>query len=335
MASVPRTPAPLSAGLIACRGFAAGPAKKVALLQDMQIEEDKALQAIKDHGFEVTTHPDEFPDAWALVTVVKPVTEEILAKHPECKLVAVSFTGFNHVDLDACKKRGITVVNVPTYSTDAVAELALGLTLAVMREIPMSERTLRAGGWAHSAGGLEIRDKTIGILGLGANGLRTAELFRAFHPKEIIGWSRREKPAFSDPAIGGRRVGLEELFETSDVICVNVALNAETQKFVSRTLMEKMKPEAVLVNVARGGVMDQEALADLLNQRRFRAGLDVFETEPVPANDPILRVPPDQVVLTPHVAYKTKEALLRRMAITAENIAQFAKGTPRNVVFAP
>mmetsp|Transcript_48506 Transcript_48506/g.113548 ORF Transcript_48506/g.113548 Transcript_48506/m.113548 type:complete len:349 (+) Transcript_48506:66-1112(+) len=318
-----------------CRAFASGSPKKVALLQDMQIEQDKALGAIKEKGFEVTHHPEEFPDAWALVTVVKPVTEEVLAQYPECKLVAVSFTGFNHVDLEACKKRGISVVNVPAYSTDSVAELSLGLTLAVMREIPMSERTIRCGGWAHSAGGNEIRNKTIGILGLGDNGLRTAELFRAFHPAEILGWSRREKPAFTNAPIEGKLVGLEELFERSDVVAVNMALNAQTQKFVSRDLMEKLKPEAVLVNVARGGVIDQDAMCDLLNQRRFRAGLDVFETEPVPLNDPILRVPPDQVVLTPHVAYKSKEALLRRMAITAENIAKFANGTPQNLVFSP
>ncbi|CAJ1352468.1 unnamed protein product [Effrenium voratum] len=191
--------------------------------------------------------------------------------HPKCKLVAVSFTGFNHVDLEACKKRGISVVNVPAYSTDSVAELSVGLALAVYREIPAGERTLRDGGWVHSAGGMEIRDKVVGIVGLGDIGLRTAELFKAFGPKEILGWSRRPKPAFDSL---GKQVPIEELFEKADIVSLHVALNAETQGIINRSLMERLRPESVLINVARGGVCDQPALADLLSKKRFRAGLE-------------------------------------------------------------
>merc|ERR1712136_602946 len=203
-----------------------------------------------------------------------------------------------------------------------VAELAVGLAIAVYREIPGGERTLREGGWNHAAG-VELRNKVIGVVGVGDIGLRTAELF---------GWSRTEKPKFKSSPISGVHVSLEELFDRADVISINVALNAHTQGFISRSLMERLRPEAVLVNVARGGVMDQEALADLLSKRRFRAGLDVFAEEPIPASSSILRVPPDQVVLTPHVAYKTQEALQRRMAITAENLRKHADGEPQNVV---
>eukprot|EP00434_Breviolum_minutum_P017715 symbB.v1.2.015636.t5/scaffold1142.1/size245703/5 len=202
--------------------------------------------------------------------VTNPVTKEVLDKHPNCKLVAVSFTGFNHVDLEACKERGISVVNVPAYSTDSVAELSVGLALAVYREITASERTLRAGGWVHSSGGMEIRDKVVGIVGLGDIGLRTAELFKAFGPSEILGWSRRPKPAFESL---GKQVSIEELFDRSDIVSLHVALNAETQGIIGRSLMERLRPESVLINVARGGVCDQPALADLLSQRRFRAGL--------------------------------------------------------------
>jgi len=172
----------------------------------------------------------------------------------------------------------------------------------------------------------------VGIVGLGDIGLRTAELFKAFKPKELLGWSRREKAQFTSAPIGGKHVSLEELFERSDIISLHVALNAQTQGFVSRALMERIRPEAVLVNVARGGVVDQVAMADLLSKRRFRAGLDVFATEPIPADDPILKVPADQVVMTPHVAYKSLEALRRRMAITAENLRCFADGKAQNVV---
>jgi len=305
---------------------------KVAVLQDQQIPKEAAVGALEEKGFKVNWALQEPSDAEAVVTVTSPVTAEVLDRHPACKLVAVSFTGFNHVDLETCKKRGIAVVNVPAYSTDAVAELSVGLTLAVYREIPAGERTLRGGGWAHSAGGMEIRDKVVGIVGLGDIGMRTAELFRAFGPKEILGWSRREKPAFAEAPISGTPASLEDIFSRADVVSLHVALNAETVGFVTRALMEKLRPEAVMVNVARGGVIDQKAMAELLSQRRFRAGLDVFETEPVPADDPILKVPADQVVLTPHVAYKSVEALRRRMAITAQNLRSYADGTPQNVV---
>ncbi|CAJ1387856.1 unnamed protein product [Effrenium voratum] len=230
-----------------------------------------AVSALSGKGFDVAWSLAEPSDAWAIVTVTTPVTEEVLNKHPKCKLVAVSFTGFNHVDLEACKKRGISVVNVPAYSTDSVAELSVGLALAVYREIPAGERTLRDGGWVHSAGGMEIRDKVVGIVGLGDIGLRTAELFKAFGPKEILGWSRRPKPAFDSL---GKQVPIEELFEKADIVSLHVALNAETQGIINRSLMERLRPESVLINVARGGVCDQPALADLLSKKRFRAGLE-------------------------------------------------------------
>jgi D-3-phosphoglycerate dehydrogenase len=314
------------------RAFAAAAIKKVAILQDQQIPKENAISILQDKGFDVAWSIAEPSDAEAIVTVTSPVTAEVLDKHPACKLVAVSFTGFNHVDLEACRKRGIAVVNVPAYSTDSVAELSVGLTLAVYREIPGGERTIRAGNWVHSKGGMEIRDKVVGIVGLGDIGIRTAELYRAFGPKELLGWSRREKAAFSSAPISGKHVGLEELFDRSDIVSVHVALNAETKGFIGRSLMERLRPDSVLVNVARGGVMDQKALADLLCQRRFRAGLDVFEPEPIPAEDPILKVPEDQAVMTPHVAYKTVEALARRMVITATNIRAYADGKPQNQV---
>ncbi|CAK9064592.1 unnamed protein product [Durusdinium trenchii] len=218
--------------------------------------------------------------------VTNPVTKEVLDKHPKCKLVAVSFTGFNHVDLEACKERGISVVNVPAYSTDSVAELSVGLALAVYREIPAGERTLRAGGWVHSSGGMEIRDKVVGIVGLGDIGLRTAELFKAFGPSEILGWSRRPKAAFETL---GKQVPIEELFEKSDIVSLHVALNAETQGIIGRSLMERLCG-------LRVRQMDVRPVSDASDS------LDVFATEPIPADDPILKVPADQAVMIPHVA---------------------------------
>eukprot|EP00812_Abedinium_dasypus_P015717 NODE_936_length_1305_cov_243.352000.p1 GENE.NODE_936_length_1305_cov_243.352000~~NODE_936_length_1305_cov_243.352000.p1 ORF type:complete len:350 (-),score=105.92 NODE_936_length_1305_cov_243.352000:172-1221(-) len=316
---------------MACRTFASA-ALKVAVLQPQQITKADAVATLTCRGFDVDWALDGASDAWAIVTVTNPITEAVLDKHPNCKLVAVSFTGFNHVDLEACKKRGIAVVNVPAYSTDSVAELSIGLTFAVLREIPAGERTLRKGLWAHSDGGTELRNKVVGIVGLGDIGLATARLFKAFGPSELLGWSRREKEAFTAAPISGKHASLEDIFSRADVVSIHVALNAETLGFINRSLLERLRPTAVLINVARGGVIDQAAMAELLSARRFRAGLDVFQPEPVPADDPIMSVPADQVVLTPHVAYKTVEALQRRMVITADNLRLYADGNPRNVV---
>lgn len=321
---------------VARRAFAAAGSHKVSIIQDMQIPKDEAIKALEDKGFEVEWAVDKPSDAWAICTVNNAVTKEVLDRHPQCKVVSVSFTGVNHVDLEACKERGITVTNTPSYSTDAVAELAVAMALAVYRELLGGERTMRGGGWLHSAGGFEVRNKTIGIVGLGEIGQRVGEIFRVFKPKEILGWSRRERSTFAAPPISGRQTSLEELFEHSDIITLHCPLVPDTKHLVNRALLERLRPKSILINTARGGIIDEEALVDLLCQRRFHAGLDVFETEPVPQDAPILsKVPPEQVVLTPHVAYKTYEALTQRMEITAQNLWGLVNGQPQNVVLKP
>mmetsp|Transcript_54359 Transcript_54359/g.116072 ORF Transcript_54359/g.116072 Transcript_54359/m.116072 type:complete len:351 (-) Transcript_54359:169-1221(-) len=310
------------------RTFTAAALQKVAFIQDQQIPRPDAEAALSGEGFSSQWCLDGPSDAWGLVTVTTPVTEEILDQHPNCKVVAVSFTGFNHVDMEACRKRGISVVNVPAYSTDAVAELTVGLAVTSFREVVVGDRAIREGKWVISEGGLEICNKTVGIVGIGAIGNRTAELFSAFRAKEILGWSRSPKPDFI-----GRQVDLETVFKSSDIVSVHVPLNAETQGMIGRDLLQHLKPDSVLINVARGGVVDQTVLTEMLCERRFRAALDVFEKEPLSQEDPLVtKVPPEQVVLIPHVGYKSKEALQRRIAITAGNLRAFADGKPRNLV---
>jgi len=288
------------------------------MLQDQQLDKEEVISTLSK--FELLWPPFETEtDAWAIATDGRgQVTEADLAKHPNCKFLSVAFVGTNHVDHEACKKRGITIMNCPDYSSRTVAELTIGLTLSVLRDIPRAEQTLRCGGWAVSAGGMEIYNKSIAIVGLGDIGFRCAQLFSAFGPKELLGWSRRNKPHFSEPPLNGRQIGLEEIFERADIVVLSVLLTDETRGMITRALMEKLRPTSVLVNIARAQLCDYEALVELLCQRRFRVAMDVYPEEPLSEGDPILKVPQDQALLVPHIGYKSHEALQRRLALVAE-----------------
>eukprot|EP00472_Partenskyella_glossopodia_P011972 CAMPEP_0197514940 /NCGR_PEP_ID=MMETSP1318-20131121/223_1 /TAXON_ID=552666 /ORGANISM="Partenskyella glossopodia, Strain RCC365" /LENGTH=315 /DNA_ID=CAMNT_0043063169 /DNA_START=23 /DNA_END=970 /DNA_ORIENTATION=+ len=263
----------------------------------------------------------------ALIMVNKKTSGEFLSKLKP-KMVAVAFTGYDAVDMKACLEQKIAVYNVPAYSTDSVAELAIGLALAVYREIPVADKSIREGKWVISSGGTELKGKTVGILGTGTIGVATAKLFKAFGC-ELIGWSRTEKKAFTD--IGGKYVKTKaDLFAGADIVSLHVPCNAKTMGCVGEAELSQLKPTSVLINVGRGGLVQQEVLVKMLQANKFRAGLDVFVKEPVDPNDPILSAP--NCVLTPHVAYKTQEALARRVVVTLDNIVSFSNGSAANRV---
>jgi len=263
----------------------------------------------------------------ALIMVNKKTSGEFLSKLKP-KMVAVAFTGYDAVDMAACKKDKIAVYNVPAYSTDSVAELAIGLALAVYREIPIADSSVRSGKWVISSGGTELKGKTVGILGTGSIGIATAKLFKAFGC-ELIGWSRSERKEFKD--IGGKYVKTkEDLFANADIVSLHIPNNKHTAGCIGKEQLSQLKPSAVLINVGRGGLVKQDVLVQMLNEKKFRAGLDVFVQEPIDVQDPILKAP--NCVLTPHVAYKTTEALARRVTVTLDNIVSFAKGSDANRV---
>jgi len=307
---------------------------KVAMLHDLEVPREDLERVFRGRGLEPLWPPFHGPtDAMAIATDGRGrVTEEELAPHPLCKVLAVAFVGCNHVDREACAKRKIAIVNCPDYSSTTVAELTIGLTLAVYREIPAAQGTLRAGGWEHSAAGMEIRGKVVGIVGLGNIGFSIAQLFKAFGPKDLLGWSRRAKPDFAAEPLRGVQTSLQEIFSNADIVCLSVLLNDETKGMITKQLLECLKPSAVLVNIARSQLCDEEALADLLCQRRFRAALDVYSKEPLPQDDPLRQVPSDQVVMVPHIGYKSLEALQRRLELEADNLRSFVEGAPVNIV---
>ena len=245
-------------------------------------------------------------------------------------MISVSFTGYDHVDLAVCKEKGIAVYNTPGYSTDSVAELALGLALSLLRNIPKADihaRQTEATFFAFPSG-MELRGKTIGVVGTGATGMAAARLFAVFGCK-VLGYNRAKKDEFEK--LGGTYCSLDDLLKDSDIVSLHLALNAETRHIMNAERIAKMKPSAYLINTARGGLIDEAALATALNNGELAgAGLDVFGSEPPAKDNPLLTA--QDTVLTPHLGYKTHEALLRKLEVTFRNIADFEKGINTNRV---
>jgi D-3-phosphoglycerate dehydrogenase len=263
-----------------------------------------------------------------IVTVLKKLGKEYLQQFPNLKMIAVAFTGYDSVDMEYCKEHGIAIYNVPKYSTNSVVELAIGLTIAVLREITFGNDIIRNKKWSFKPG-IELFGKTVGIMGTGEIGVATAKIFKAFGC-EVIGWSRSENEAFK--TLGAKYIAdKQEFFAAADIVSVHLPLNKDTKGIIGKKELAAMKMTAVLVNTARGAIVNEGELIAALEQNKIAgAGLDVFEKEPVDSNNRLLKL--DNVVLTPHVAYKTEEALNRRMEVTVKNIADFRDNNKGNRV---
>ena len=281
---------------------------------------------------EKTTDPDELirrtGDSDIAIIANNPYPARVVKGAPNLKMLDVAFTGIDHVALDACREKGVMVCNAAGYSTQCVAELAIGLTVSCLRQMPACETATRTGGGGGPLRGREIAGRTVGIVGTGAIGIRTAQLFLAFGAK-VIAYSRTVKPEVE--AMGVTYVSLEELMERSDIVSLHVPNNDQTKGMISRELLAKMQPTAILINVARGAIVDNEALAEALNKGIIAgAGIDVFDMEPpIPADYPLLQA--KNTVLTPHVAFATDESMLRRAEIVFQNVRAYLAGQPENV----
>jgi D-3-phosphoglycerate dehydrogenase len=244
-------------------------------------------------------------------------------------MVSVAFTGFDRVDLDLCRGRGIAVYNVPDYSTDSVAELTLGLALALCRNIPIADSQVRDGHWVMDGPGSELAGKKVGILGTGSIGLRVAELYAAFKCR-IVGWSRTRREAFI--CLGGEyRDSVTDVCSGCDLLSVHLPLNSDTNGIIGSRELTVMPKHAYLINTARAAVVDSIALAEALKAKRIAgAAIDVFDTEPVSPHNPLLKL--STILLTPHIGYFTSEALVRRAEIAVSNIQRFLSGDSLNRV---
>ena len=262
-------------------------------------------------------------DADVVVLANQPFPAEVVEKCEKLKMISVAFTGVDHVAVDECKKRGICVCNAAGYSTNAVSELVFGLIISLYRKINEGKENMTSG--VKMAPGI-LSGKKFGIIGTGAIGLKTAEIAKAFGC-EVYAYSRTEKHID-----GIKYITLCDLMRTCDIISVHVPLNDSTKDLVSSMLIDEMKNDAILINTARGPIIDNAALAKALKDGKIAgAGIDVFDTEPPLApNYPLLDAP--NTVLMPHIGFSTKEALYKRAVITINNITSWKSGEPQNVV---
>ena len=271
----------------------------------------------RDRKEDAATLIERMKDAEIVIVSNIKIGADILSQCPKLQMLNVAFTGLDHIDLEYCQKHHITVKNASGYATEGVAELAIGLMLDLYRHLTVLDRDIRKGGTRNNFLGNELRGKRVGIVGTGAIGIRTAELLQHFGC-EVVAWSRTQKSEVT--AMGITYLPLDELMRTADIITLHVPLTAETHHLISKELIALCKPTAVIINTARGNVIDMEALADALKSGRLAgAGIDVYEKEPPLAeNHPLLSAP--NCILVPHVGYATSEAFDDRIDIILNNL---------------
>lgn len=303
---------------------------KIVAVEPIGISAERAKEIERDlapKGYEFVWYGDRKEDAATLVERMQdaeivivsniPLPAEVLSKCPKLQFLNVAFTGLDHIDLNYCETHQIRVKNASGYATQAVAELAVGLMIDVLRQITRLDGSIRKGGIRGAFLGRELRGKTVGIVGTGAIGIRTAQLLQAFGC-EVIAWSRTQRTEVI--GMGISYVSLEDLMRRSDIISLHVPMTPETNGLISRELLSLCKPTAILINTARGKVVDMNALADALRDGRMAgAGVDVYEKEPpLPQDHPLLNAP--NCVLVPHVGYATREAFDDRIEIVLRNL---------------
>lgn len=243
------------------------------------------------------------------------------------KLIDVAFTGFNHVDIEACNEKNIIVENASGYSDDSVAELVLGLTISLMRKFNENRKNMYEDEPFNLIGQI-IKGKTVGVVGTGKIGIRVIELFKAFGAN-ILAYSRSEKDEVKN--LGAKYVSLDELLKNSDIVTIHLPQNKETCGFIGKNELDLMKDKAILINCARGPIVDNDYLAKLLNEDKLRAGIDVFDMEPpIDKNYPLRNA--KNTVLTNHVGFLTQEAMDIRCEIVFDNLYKFLDGKIVNKV---
>jgi glycerate dehydrogenase len=264
---------------------------------------------------------------------------ERLARLPELRYIGVSATGTNIVDVAAARRQGILVTNVPDYGAASVAEHAFALILEAYKQVRAHTLAVAAGDWARSqdfsftvAPLAELGDKTLGIVGFGAIGRRVAEIARAFRMHVLVAQhDSRRGTGVTEAALDVERCSVDELFARADVISLNCPLTPETQGLVNARRLGSMKPSALLINTARGGLVVEADLAAALESGQIRgACLDVLGREPPAADNPLLSSP--NCWITPHLAWASVESRRRLLHATLENVEAFMRGNPVNVV---
>ncbi|PWM22846.1 MAG: hydroxyacid dehydrogenase [Oscillospiraceae bacterium] len=312
---------------------------KLVFLEPLGVPGDRLMQMAKDKlgdRVEIVAYDNRVEDPKTLIerscdadiVVLSnfPYRKEVISACPKLKMICVAFTGVDHVDVDYCRERGITVCNCAGYSTVAVADLVFGMVIALGRRIIACDRVVRQGGTKNGLVGWELEGHTFGVVGTGAIGLRVARIAAAFGCR-VLAYSRTKKQVE-----GVEYVDLDTLLRESDIVSLHVPQTAATVGMIGERELSLMKPSAILINTARGPIVDSKALAKALTDGKIAgAGIDVFEVEPPVATDhPLFSAP--NVVATPHVAFATAESMVKRAVIVMDNIDCYLNGKPQNVI---
>ena len=273
-------------------------------------------------------------DAEIVMTNKTPLTEQTFAACPGIKLVCVLATGYNVVDCQAAKERGSPVCNVPTYGTAAVAQFTFSLLLEICNAVGVHNDAVHRGDWSSSphfcfwnTPQMELAGKTLGIIGFGRIGRAVGRIAKAMG-MEVIAYNRSRHPEGEEI---GEYVELDTLFARSDVISLHCPLTAENAELINKDTIGKMKDGVILLNTARGGLLNEQDVADALRCRKIRyAAVDVVSKEPIDPSNPLLTAP--NCIITPHMAWAPIESRMRIQDCTVNSIRAFLKGEPINVV---
>lgn len=296
------------------------------------------LEALGELKVYDRTAPEELlersKDADALITNKTVIAKEDMASLPKLRYIGVLATGYNVVDIDAAKERGIVVTNIPAYSTDSVAQMVFAHLLNITQRVGYYADENRRGRWTANADFcywdtplLELAGKKMGIVGFGHIGQATARIAQAFG-MEVGVFTSKEQSALP---VGMKKMELDELFASCDVVSLHCPLTPSTKEMVNAKRLNAMKPNAILINTGRGPLVNEQDLADALNEGRIAAaGLDVLSVEPAAEGNPLLSA--RNCFITPHIAWATKEARIRLMNVAVHNLRSYQEGKVVNNV---
>lgn len=274
-------------------------------------------------------------DAEIVITNKTPISAETMEACPKIQYVGVLATGYNVVDVDEAKKRGILVTNIPTYGTDAVGQFAIALLLEICHHIGHHSEAVHEGRWENNKDWcfwdyplIELAGKTMGIIGFGRIGQTTGRIAQALGMK-VLAYDAYKNPALENESC--KYAELDEVLANSDVIALHCPLFPSTEGMINKETIAKMKDGVIILNNSRGPLIVEQDLADALVSRKvYAAGLDVVSTEPIRGDNPLLTAP--NCFITPHISWAPKESRQRLMNIAVDNVKAFLNGEPVNVV---
>ncbi|MBP3254113.1 MAG: hydroxyacid dehydrogenase [Bacteroidales bacterium] len=294
--------------------------KKELELKELFAKYNCTFTLYKDRNEDTAVLTERIADSDVVIISNIPLKKEVLQQCPNVKLLAVAFTGIDHIDVAYCKERNIEIINAAGYATEAVSELAIGLMLDVMRKLSEMNCNIRDNGTRNNFLGTELKGKTVGIVGMGAIGKRTALLLKAFGCN-VLAYSRKEHLQYTRQGI--QYVDLPTLMQESDIVSLHVPLTEETYHLIDTKMLSLCKSSAIIINTARGNVVDIDALADMLNNGKLAgAGIDVYEKEPPLCKDHAL-LNAKNCVCVPHIAFATRESFDARIEIVKNNIVSW------------